>query len=353
MDMPLLLKEGMKMKKNKNIQKVENVQYSYTSLQALGMALMANINEGTRKFLPVKMGESIRNVDQRISEQDNAETLTKLVYIEHVVTSLGVKTDDHIRELVLKGGIKDADWVNYDRKILDIIDNDDNKRNEYVWVRIDDILGNAKFDKYLLEDFGFMKRLSIKISSQKIEALESLGEKHIDVQLRYLQEIIVDEMLKGDNFMFLLNLTPRLGKTLITLQYAKRLSEKLNEPVALIIASKSLNSNVSFIEDRKKFGFKMKMATVSLFKDAEQFGDYEEDEKAIFQTDRKIAKEIQDAIKNQTAILVTDEADFGSHTEDAIAKLENIKNNFNLNIVKQIAMSGTGIAKASKIARTI
>lgn len=66
MDMPLLLKEGMKMKKNKNIQKVENVQYSYTSLQALGMALMANINEGTRKFLPVKMGESIRNVDRSV-----------------------------------------------------------------------------------------------------------------------------------------------------------------------------------------------------------------------------------------------------------------------------------------------
>ncbi len=81
------------------------------------------------------------------------------------------------------------------------------------------------------------------------------------------------------------------------------------------------------------------MGLVSLFKDEE-----------LFITDKKLRNEIKNITGDSAVVLVTDEADFGSHTEDAIKKLEVIKNDFDINVIHQIAMSGTGIAKASKIA---
>ncbi len=320
-----------------------NYQYSYTSLQALSLALIADINKQDRKFLPVKMGETVVDVETRKNQQDIASTLTKLVLIEYVTTDLGIKTDDHLRDLVLNGDIDNADWEQYDRKILNpIADFDDNKKNEYVWVRIDDILEklDLNFDEYLLDDEIFMKELGIKISSQKLAALGQLGDQHAKIELRFLQEMIVQQMLDNpDMFMFLLNLTPRLGKTFVVLEYVKRLSEMNNQDISLIVASKSLNSNVSFNDDKKKGGYKFKMGLVSLFKDEE-----------LFITDKKLRNEIKNITGDSAVVLVTDEADFGSHTEDAIKKLEVIKNDFDINVIHQIAMSGTGIAKASKIA---
>jgi hypothetical protein len=140
-------------------------------------------------------------------------------------------------------------------------------------------------------------------------------------------------MLSSISSEFVLFLVQRFGKTFLILEYMRRLVER-GENIILVVASKSLSANSSFLVDKHKFVFNtFGMLTISLHTD----------------TTEQIIDEINDGlikanIKKETKIvLVTDEADFASSTVNSILKLNEIKDRFN--VITHILMSGTGLSK--------
>jgi hypothetical protein len=57
-------------------------------------------------------------------------------------------------------------------------------------------------------------------------------------------------------------------------------------------------------------------------------------------------------LKDAKVVLVTDEADFASHTKISIERLFHVSETFNV-VVEHIVMTGTGYGKASKIFKNI
>lgn len=157
------------------------------------------------------------------------------------------------------------------------------------------------------------------------------------ITLRNHQQIVLDEMLEADKYFNLLNLAPRFGKTYLILEYAQALAEQKYKDVYLIIASKNLSSNSSF-EGSYNGSHKGKPNY-----------NFELISSSLFVNDEIIIESLKNIPKNANVILVTDEADLASHSAISIEKLKRIKSE--LNVVKQVVMTGTGIYKADKIIR--
>ncbi len=328
-------------------QETQNKQYTFTSVTAVALAMMRNIGTKGIIFLPCKMGETLKDVDNRRNQQDNSESMTNLIPIGHIATSLPRGTDYKIRSIGCET-LDDFDWIDYDRDFYEYFDDDNaSKKNEYVWVRVDDVLTELglEFGPEILSNPDFIEALINKINNQKMKILQSLGQKTTSVVLTYLQEQTIQALLNSEYSKFILNLVARIGKTVIVLDYVRRFAEAKKRKMVIIIASKSLGSNVSFSEDYIKFGY-----TEDMFILKEISLHINEDK---FKTNGALHKELKALIGDMDCIIVTDEADFGSHTEDAIKKLITIKNKYKLNIVNQIAMSSTGISKIAKLMKAV
>jgi len=328
----------------------DNKLYSYTSMTETLASLVQD-----SKWLRVKQGLTIaQSIQDRVLQQDNAANTADLIILSEMVVNNNndPKLDDKVRDLQHKQPY----FKKYNRH------NHKNKKHEWSLVKIDDIIneqynggffkffydfGQAKnkeafIDKHLFKNTTFMDAIEFRIYSSKQKAVKDLLDKnsYFNVVLRPWQRETVDEMLDADKKFNLLSLAPRFGKTFTVLEYTKLLAEKLKEDIILVPASKNLSSNASFVKDYTEGGYHVHGGFPIL------------DNASLFRNEDLILEALKSEIPADTKIvLVTDEADIASHTSISREKLDAIHSNFN--IIKQIAMSGTGIFKAAKIFKDI
>jgi hypothetical protein len=325
---------------------MDNKLYTYTSMTEMLASFIETVG-----WLRVKQGLTLKQeINDRIKQQDNASSTADLVPLSVLVipNNDDTKLDDKVRELQHQT----ENFMHYDR-----FDNK-NKKHEWSLVKIDDLVQD--FDKkielfkdsknpseFLAEHFlyntEFLEKLNNRIYQSKKDAIKILlgTDSYKEIILRPWQEDVKNEMLKENKKFNLLSLAPRFGKTFTILDYAKDYAEKNSlENLVLLPASKNLSSNSSFVTDFYDGGYHIH-GGFSIITDG-----------SLFQDESKLIDRLKEVIpENSKVIMVTDEADVASHTEISQEKMKTIETEFN--IIKHIAMSGTGIYKAAKIFRGI
>ena len=334
---------------------MDNKLYSYTSLTEAIASLSIDC-----KWLRIKQGQTILNtVKGRVKQQDNASTTSDLIVLSEMIVpnNEDVKLDDKVREEQHKQPF----FRKYTRY------NHEDKRDEWSETRIDDIidlyypdgflqfnydLGQTKnVQKFIYDELLshpiFLENINDRIFRSKTVAIKKILNKdtYHNIRLRPWQKEVCDEMIAANRKYMLLSLAPRFGKTYLTLEYSKRLAEELaikypNKRILLVPASKNLSSNTSFINDYYHGGYNIH-GNFDIFENA-----------SLFKDEKNIISELKKSVDENTLIvLVTDEADLASHTKISQEKINLINKNFN--VIKQIAMSGTGIYKAAKIFKNV
>lgn len=322
-----------------------NKLYTYTSMTELLASMMASPG-----WVRVKQGLTLKQeIEDRIKQQDNAATTADLIPLSTLIIpdNDDAKLDDKVRELQHRT----ENFMHFER-----YDNS-NKKHEWSLVKINDLvqdwdalykefLESENREDFLAEHFlynkEFLEKLDARILSSKQDAVQSLLGKssYKEIILRPWQDEVVGDMLNTSKSNFLLSLAPRFGKTFSVLEYVKRYASKNEGNFILVPASKNLSSNASFVADYFEGGFNIH-GGFDIITDG-----------SLFQDEDKLIERLEKVIpKDSNIIMVTDEADVASHTEISQDKIKNILENFN--VVKRIAMSGTGIYKAAKIFKGI
>jgi len=322
-----------------------NKLYTYTSMTELLASMMASPG-----WVRVKQGLTLKQeIEDRIKQQDNAATTADLIPLSTLIIpdNDDAKLDDKVRELQHRT----ENFMHFER-----YDNS-NKKHEWSLVKINDLvqdwdalykefLESENREDFLAEHFlynkEFLEKLDARILSSKQDAVQSLLGKssYKEIILRPWQDEVVGDMLNTSKSNFLLSLAPRFGKTFTVLEYVKQYASKNEGNFILVPASKNLSSNASFVADYFEGGFNIH-GGFDIITDG-----------SLFQDEDKLIERLEKVIpKDSNIIMVTDEADVASHTEISQDKIKNILENFN--VVKRIAMSGTGIYKAAKIFKGI
>jgi len=343
-----------------------NKQYSFTSLTEFIRSLAT-----TDGWLLVKQGLTLaQEIEDRLQQQDNSSSTADIILLSTLVVedNTNVKLDDDIRSELHKTD----NFLHFERienkskrhewslvKIDDLIDNFSELRAEFInlqsssAVHTENLVEQFVFDKFLT-DKEFMSALDQRIYKAKETAVKKLTGKdgYKDYELTPWQDLSVNMLMKADKFYNLLSLSPRFGKTLNTNEIVKRIASKTNERVVLLPASKNLASNASFVSDYNEFGFDIH-GGFDLCEEGSLFVGSGKEKNVPIEVliDKRIEVLKTKISPTDLVVMVTDEADIASHTDKAVLFLEAIKSNFN--VIKQIAMSGTGIYKASKIFKGI
>lgn len=307
-------------------------QYATTSLDYANKSkLYAPILNGkTGQYLLIKTGESWKQtIYYRVTRGLKSAFVSGQIFIICGIPMdmVGrIKTDDKIR----------AYQFQFSSRIINAPD--DEYGREQCWIRLDDVLeecGLEYIDENALYHPLFVQRLQEILMGEYMAALDYLfNEKVIDVIASPAQDKVINQMISSEKDNFLLYLAPRFGKTFTMLEYTNRYMNITGNKTTLLVASKSLSANNSFMVDYNKFGYSgFTLQILSLC--SKRIPD--------------LLAEIETAMDNDVGdiILVTDEADFASSTVDSIEKLNMIKRNHN--VVKHISMSGTGMGKVARI----
>jgi hypothetical protein len=316
------------------IQESVNQQYSYTTREAIATFkdLRGNFN-----WLPSKEGQSIlQQWISRILQQRTASNLTK-------ATPLGCfgvhdnddsQLDDKVRKNMCKSDLHQE--VDFE---------DDGAGKEWILTNVEDIYKKLDFyptcvsDILNNEEFLILWYERVKNSKQTYFKNNEIYNKVYE--LKPWQKTTVDSMLGSGKFYHQLGLAPRFGKTITVLEYFKRKvlkGEYSKDDLWIVALSKSLSSNTSFINDYKDFGFFKYFNMVN--------------EVSLFVDDEKLIDKLKLQLpENAQVVLVTDEADFASHTDISVERIFNVTKSFN--VCEQIVMTGTGFGKASKIYKNI
>jgi hypothetical protein len=311
-----------------------NQQYSYTTREAIATFkdLRGNFN-----WLPSKEGQSIlQQWISRILQQRTASNLTK-------ATPLGCfgvhdnddsQLDDKVRKNMCKSDLHQE--VDFE---------DDGAGKEWILTNVEDIYKKLDFyptcvsDILNNEEFLILWYERVKNSKQTYFKNNEIYNKVYE--LKPWQKTTVDSMLGSGKFYHQLGLAPRFGKTITVLEYFKRKvlkGEYSKDDLWIVALSKSLSSNTSFINGYKDFGFFKYFNMVN--------------EVSLFVDDEKLIDKLKLQLpENAQVVLVTDEADFASHTDISVERIFNVTKSFN--VCEQIVMTGTGFGKASKIYKNI
>ena len=315
---------------------IDNKQYSYTTREAIALSIV----ERNGDWMLVKDGQTLNEILSRVAAQKNESSLSNprdyVIDRSVVEDNDNTELDNEIRSWLYSNTM---DYQDYPKKF-------DGGR-EWSWVRVRDILDELGIDDLsldILADDRFLKKLHERIHKHKSNAVNSiLGQNLVEsIDLYPWQCVVFDEMVGADKEYNLLSLAPRFGKTILILEYCKYLvKNKGYKNLVLVPASKDLSSNYSFVMDyldkgysKSKYKFDI-VSNISLFKDED-----------------KIIENLKNVVpKDSVVVLVTDEADSKSHTEISVDKINLIRSEFN--VIKNIAMSGTGIYKAAKIYKDV
>ncbi len=316
------------------IQDGVNQQYSYTTPEAI-----AFFKDEKKNFnwLPSKEGQSI---DQhwltRIYQQINSSNLKRAIPMGcfGVYNNSDITLDDKVRKHMCEKDLH-----------LEVDFQDDGAGKEWVLTNVEDIYRKLNFyptcvnDIITNEEFMFLWYERLKHSKQLYFKKDEVYNKVYE--LKPWQKTTVDSMLGSGKFYHQLGLAPRFGKTITVLEYFKRkvlMGEYTKDELWLVTLSKSLSSNESFINDYNDFGFFKYFNIVN--------------EVSLFVDDEKLIDRLKLQLPvNAKIVLVTDEADFASHTNISVERIFNVTEFFN--VCEQIVMTGTGLGKASKIFKNI
>jgi hypothetical protein len=316
------------------IQEGVNQQYSYTTREAIATFkdLRGNFN-----WLPSKEGQSIlQQWISRILQQRTASNLTKATPLGcfGVPDNDDLQLDDKVRENMCKSDLHQE--VDFE---------DDGAGKEWILTNVEDIYKELDFyptcvsDILNNEEFMILWYERVKNSKQTYFKYNEIYNKVYE--LKPWQKTTVDSMLGSGKFYHQLGLAPRFGKTITVLEYFKRKvlkGEYFKDDLWIVALSKSLSSNTSFINDYKDFGFFKYFNMVN--------------EVSLFVDDEKLIDKLKLQLpENAQVVLVTDEADFASHTDISVKRIFNVTKSFN--VCEQIVMTGTGFSKASKIYKNI
>jgi len=311
-----------------------NQQYSYTTPEAIAFFKDKRTNFN---WLPSKEGQSI---DQhwltRIKQQINSSNLKRAIPLGcfGVFENNDLTLDKKVREHICKSDLHQEvdfqddgagkEWVLTD--VVDIY-----KELDFYPTCVNDIINN--------EEFMILWFDRIKNTKHSYFCDDKVCNKVYE--LKPWQKTTVETMLGSGKFYHQLGLAPRFGKTLTVLEYFKKKvikGEYLKDELWLVALSKSLSSNTSFLNDYKDFGF------FKYFNMIKEVSLHVDDDKLI----NKLKSQLP---QNAKIVLVTDEADFASHTQISIERLHNVGDVFN--VCEHIVMTGTGYGKASKIFKNI
>lgn len=322
-------KEERELKKGK-----VNQQYTYTTREAI--ATFKDLR-GDFNWLPSKEGQSIKQYwISRISQQRSASNLTKATNLGSfgVFDNDDIKLDDKVRNFIC------------DMDIHQEIDfEDDGAGKEWILTYVGDILQELDFNPTCVSDIlnneEFMILWYQRVQNSKQSYFKKDEFYNKVYELKPWQKTTVESMLGSGKFYHQLGLAPRFGKTLTVLEYFKKkvLKGKYSKDELWLVAlSKSLSSNTSFINDYNDFGF------YKYFNMLEDISLFVDEDKII----EKLKSQLPEGAE---VVLVTDEADFASHTKISTERLFLVIDTFD--VVEHIVMTGTGYGKASKIFKNI
>jgi hypothetical protein len=311
-----------------------NQQYSYTTREAIATF---KDTKGNFNWLPSKEGQSIlQHWISRILQQRSASNLTKAITLGcfGVFNNNDIKLDDKVRDFICQSDFHQE--VNFE---------DDGAGTEWILTKVDDIYEELNFHPTCVSDILKNEEFMI-LWYQRIQNSKQLYFKKDEFynkvyKLKPWQKTTVETMLGSGKFYHQLGLAPRFGKTLTVLEYFKKKvlkGEYSKDELWLVALSKSLSSNTSFINDYNDFGF------FKYFNMVEDISLFVDENKLI----EKLKSQLPEGSK---IVLVTDEADFASHTKISTERISLVSNNFN--VVEYIVMTGTGYGKASKIFKNI
>jgi hypothetical protein len=311
-----------------------NQQYSYTTRESIATFkdLRGNFN-----WLPSKEGQSIvQQWISRILQQRTASNLTKATPLGcfGVHDNDDLQLDDKVRKNMCKSDLHQG--VDFE---------DDGAGKEWILTNVEDIYKELNFyptcvnDILNNEEFMILWYERVKNSKQTYFKKDEFYNKVYE--LKPWQKTTVETMLGSGKFYHQLGLAPRFGKTLTVLEYFKKKvlkGEYSKDELWLVALSKSLSSNTSFINDYNDFGF------FKYFNMVDDISLFVDEDKII----EKLKLQLPEGSK---VVLVTDEADFASHTQISTERLSLV--NVSFNVVEHIVMTGTGYGKASKIFKEI
>jgi hypothetical protein len=311
-----------------------NQQYSYTTPEAIAFF---KDEKGDFNWLVSKEGQSIdQHWLMRINQQINSSNLKRAIPLGcfGVFDNDDLTLDNKVREHICKSDLHQE--VNFQ---------DDGAGKEWVLTYVGDIYEELNFYPTCVNDIITNKEFMtiwfdrIKNTKQSYFCNDKVYNKVY--KLKPWQKTTVKTMLGSGKFYHQLGLAPRFGKTLTVLEYFKKKvikGEYLKDELWLVALSKSLSSNASFNNDYKDFGF------FRYFKMINEVSLHVDDDKLIDKLKSQLPQ-------NAKIVLVTDEADFASHTNISVERLHNVNNVFN--VCEHIVMTGTGYGKASKIFKNI
>jgi hypothetical protein len=311
-----------------------NQQYSYTTREAI-----ATIKDkrGDFRWLPSKEGQSIeQHWTSRISQQRSASNLTKAIPLGcfGVFNNDDIKLDDKVRDFICNTEFhKEVDFE------------DDGAGKEWVLTYVGDILGEMDFNPTCVSDILDNEEFTIRWYQRVQNSKQTYFEKNEFYnkvyELQPIQKKVVKMMMNSGKTFHQLGLPPRARKTVTVLEYFKNKVLKgdyTKDELYLVALSKSLSSNTSFINDFNDFGF------FKYFNMVEDISLFVDEDKII----EKLKTQLPEGAE---VVLVTDEADFASHTKISTERLSLVSDTFN--VVEHIVMTGTGYGKASKIFKGI
>ena len=311
-----------------------NQQYSYTTPEAIAFF---KDEKGDFNWLVSKEGQSI---DQhwliRINQQINSSNLKRAIPLGcfGVFDNDDLTLDNKVREHICKSDLHQE--VNFQ---------DDGAGKEWVLTYVGDIYKELNFYPTCVNDIitneEFMTIWFDRIKHTKQSYFSNNKVYNKVYKLKPWQKTTVETMLGSGKFYHQLGLAPRFGKTLTVLEYFKRKvmkGEYSKGELWLVALSKSLSSNTSFVNDYKDFGF------FKYFNMINEVSLHVDDDKLI----QKLKSQLP---QNAKIVLVTDEADFASHTDISVGRIHNVNDVFN--VCEHIVMTGTGYGKASKIFKNI
>lgn len=311
-----------------------NQQYSYTTREAI--ATFKDLR-GDFSWLPSKEGQSIeRHWICRITQQRTASNLTKAITLGcfGVPNNEDSQLDGKVREYMCKNDLHQK--VDFE---------DDGAGKEWILTNVEDIYQEINFYPTCVSDILNNEEFIIlwyqRIQNSKQSYFEKDEFYNKVYELKPWQKSTIESMLGSGKVYHQLGLAPRFGKTLTVLEYFKKKvlkGEYSKDELWLVALSKSLSSNTSFINDFNDFGF------FKYFKMVEDISLFVDEDKII----EKLKSQLPEDSK---VVLVTDEADFASHTKISTERLSLVNDSFN--VVEHIVMTGTGFGKASKIFKNI
>lgn len=291
-------------------------------------------------YLSIKLGQTVsKTAEGRVSEQEKAEANKHKFYnllTYEIDYQRHINVDDRIRNRMID------DAVLLDNKNLAFkqgeLEYDGKDRNEFIDVEVSKYIKRHKNKfKSIINDEEFISYIDQKCQEAINKEFKNKKFRRNMPVLRDHQVISVDKMTENmSSTWFLLQYCARYGKTYSTLEYVQRVSKK-HDNLVLLIISKNLASNNSFVISAEGINYNFDIETISLFRSEDNVRE---------------SLSSLNYLKGKNVVIVTDEVDQASHTSQSREKINKVLKLLKGNLINFILMSGTGIDKGMKIVKS-